>query len=231
MHAEVPLSALDQADSFKVLPVYIVIDHSWATSEALATINDLLIPTVIRECLKNPLLDELLRFTIIGFNDRAEIVSSLASGSTLTSHTFVPSSASTFSDMFRLLRSQLETDYSLLKADGYMVYRPHVFLLADGEPLDEPISEFADLVPPRFARGPHISFFALDPNIRPRTLRSFVAGAKGMAFRRKFDMSAHHAASEFVNFLQLYVIGGSVGYPGPIDFSRLPSWEPIGDES
>ncbi|CCH73005.1 hypothetical protein BN11_2230010 [Nostocoides australiense Ben110] len=156
MHAEVPQSVLDHADSFKVLPIYIVIDQSWAASEALDAINNLRISTVIRECIKNPLLDEILRFTIIGFNDRTEIVSSLTRGSHLSRHTFVPSGASTFSDMFSLLRSQLEADYSLLKGEGYMVYRPHVFLLADGEPLDEPSAEFADLVPPNFARGPHI---------------------------------------------------------------------------
>ena len=47
MHAEVPQSALDQADSFKILPIYIVIDHSWATSEALDTVNNLLMMALI----------------------------------------------------------------------------------------------------------------------------------------------------------------------------------------
>lgn len=196
------LEALE-ADAKYILPVYIAVDHSWSMSptenNAIDAANSL-IPVIIRSCIKNPLADTRARFCVIGFNDRAQVVSPLARGTNLAQHTFEASGGTNFSEVFRLLRSQLEADYSSLKADGYKVYRPAVFLITDGEPLDDPRSAFAELTDPSFGRRPNLSVFGLGHEASREVVEAYTAG-KGRAFLTADGPSASEALKGFIGIL------------------------------
>jgi von willebrand factor type A len=196
------LEALE-ADAKYILPVYIAVDHSWSMSptenNAIDAANSL-IPIIIRSCVKNPLVDARARFCVIGFNDRAQVVSPLARGTNLAQHTFEASGGTNFSEVFRLLRSQLEVDYSSLKADGYKVYRPAVFLITDGEPLDDPTSAFAELTNPSFGRRPNLSVFGLGHNVSREVVETYTSG-KGRAFLTADGSIAAEALKGFIDIL------------------------------
>lgn len=204
------LEALE-ADAKYILPVYIAVDHSWSMSptenNAIDAANSL-IPTIIRTCVKNPLADERARFCVIGFNDRAQVVSPLARGTNLAQHTFEASSGTSFSEVFRLLRSQLEADYSSLKADGYKVYRPAVFLITDGEPLDNPASAFAELTDPNFDRRPNLSVFGLGHNVPQEVVETYTAG-KGRAFLTADGSGASEALGGFIEILMQSIVSST----------------------
>lgn len=204
------LEALE-ADAKYILPVYIAVDHSWSMSPAENNAIDAansLIPTIIRTCVKNPLADERARFCVIGFNDRARVVSPLARGTNLAQHTFEASSGTSFSEVFRLLRSQLEADYSSLKADGYKVYRPAVFLITDGEPLDDPASAFAELTDPNFDRRPNLSVFGLGHNVPQEVVETYTAG-KGRAFLTADGSGASEALGGFIEILMQSIVSST----------------------
>lgn len=204
------LEALE-SDAKYILPVYIAVDHSWSMSPAENNAIDAansLIPTIIRTCIKNPLADERARFCVIGFNDRAQVVSPLARGTNLASHTFEASSGTSFSEVFKLLKSQMEADYSSLKADGYKVYRPAVFFITDGEPLDNPESAFAELVDPNFDRRPNLSVFGLGPNVPHEVVETYTAG-KGRAFLTADGSGAAEALGGFIEILMQSIVSST----------------------
>lgn len=198
-------------DAKYILPVYIAVDHSWSMSpgenNAIDAANSL-IPTIIRTCIKNPLADERARFCVIGFNDRAEVVAPLARGTNLAHHTFTAERGTDFSKVFALLKSQLESDYSSLKADGYKVYRPAVFLITDGEPLDDPSAAFAGLTDPTFPRRPNLSVFGLGPNVPAEVVETYTAG-KGRAFITADDSGAAEALGGFIEILMQSIVSST----------------------
>lgn len=214
-------------DSHHVVPIYIVVDQSWAVNEALQVVNARLIPTLIQSCARHPLIDELFRFCIIGFSDHARVVSPLIKGTQLAPYLFEASSGSSFSEMFTLLRSQLEIDCRALKVDGRKPYRPQVFLLADGEPLDQPGPAFARLIDGDFGYSPHLSIFALDPDAPAWTLEAFVAGRQGRAFRRKGSAGMNESVNEFIEFIQDLLAFKFQNQSDLDSGSWLKSWEAL----
>lgn len=204
------LEALE-ADAKYILPVYIAVDHSWSMSpqenNAIDAANSLS-STIIRTCIKNPLADERARFCVIGFNDRAQVVSQLARGANLTPHTFEASNGTNFSEVFKLLKAQLEADYSSLKADGYKVYRPAVFLITDGEPLDNPASAFAELTDPNFDRRPNLSVFGLGRNVPREVVQTYTAG-KGRSFITADGSDAAEALGGFIESLMQSIVSST----------------------
>jgi uncharacterized protein YegL len=197
-----------QDDAKLILPVYIAVDHSWSMSREQNNAIDAanaLIPTIIDTCIRNPLADERARFCVIGFNDRAEVVSPLARGTNLTPHTFEADRGTDFSEVFKLLKTQLDSDYAALKADGFKVYRPVVFLITDGEPLDDPAAAFAALTDPNFNQRPNLSVFGLGANVPREVVATYTAG-RGRAFLTANGTGAAEALGGFIDILMQSVV-------------------------
>ncbi|WP_460990454.1 vWA domain-containing protein [Sinomonas soli] len=209
------LEALEE-DAKYILPVYIAVDHSWSMSprenNAIDAANSL-IPTIIRTCIKNPLADERARFCVIGFNDRAQMVSPLARGANLAQHTFEASNGTSFTEVFKLLKAQMEDDYSSLKADGYKVYRPAVFLITDGEPQDDPAPAFAELTDTNFSRRPNLSVFGVGPNVPREVVETYTAG-NGRAFLTADGSGASEALGSFIDILMQSIVSSTAKVSG-----------------
>ncbi|CAN7326721.1 vWA domain-containing protein [Arthrobacter sp. LjRoot14] len=215
MSTDTQLEALEE-DAKYILPLYIAVDHSWSMSprenNAIDAANSL-IPTIIRTCIKNPLADERARFCVIGFNDRAQVVSPLARGANLAQHTFEASNGTSFSEVFKLLRAQLEDDYSSLKADGYKVYRPAVFFITDGEPNDDPTAAFAELTDSSFSRRPNLSVFGLGHKVPREVVETYTAG-QGRAFLTADGSDASEALAGFIEILMQSIVSSTAKVSG-----------------
>lgn len=203
-----------QDDAKYILPVYIAVDHSWSMSpqanNAIDSANEL-IPTIIDTCIKNPLADERARFSVVGFSDSAEVVSPLARGTNLSPHTFEAFNGTSFTALFRLLRTQLDSDYASLEADGYKVYRPAVFLITDGEPMcdpDEREAAFRVLVGEEYSRRPNLSVFGLGANVPKEVVESYKAG-KGRAFLTNEGTGAAEGLGGFIDILMQSIVNST----------------------
>lgn len=206
MNTEIDEIEALQDDAKLALPIYIAVDHSYSMKEndAIDAANAL-IPAIIDTCIKNPLADERARFCVIGFNDHAAVVSPLARGTNLAYHTFEASRGTNFSEVFTLLKSQIESDSRTLKADGYRSYRPAVFLITDGEPLDNPTAAFAALTDPNFSRHPNVSVFGVGAKVTPALVQRYTAH-RGRSFVTSGGATAADALEEFIEILMLSVV-------------------------
>jgi uncharacterized protein YegL len=129
----------------QILPFYVVVDVSYSMSEKgpgeqeskLDAANRMV--TELRNALaESPTVADKVRVAVLDFSDDAQVVVPLCD---LSMKTDIPTCAvrggTSYIAAFQLLRDQVQSDVSQLKADGFAVHRPAVFFLSDGEPTDE----------------------------------------------------------------------------------------------
>jgi len=123
----------------QILPFYIVCDES-ASMEyngGIDAINEG-IPELHAVIASDPLVDDKARICLMTFSDDAEVLVPLSHASEIEEMPGVSAQGATsFGSAFRLLKSQIGTDISLFRADGFKVLRPTVFFMSDGEPTDD----------------------------------------------------------------------------------------------
>jgi uncharacterized protein YegL len=141
-----------------VVPFYVVCDESYSMVDHIAAMDD-----AVRE-LRDRIhadhgLGETARICVIGFSDSARIVIPLSPVGTRT-ETFAASSAAAtnFAAVFALLRDTIQRDVAALEADCYLVYRPTVFFLSDGQATDPALwsAAYQRLIDPNWAARPRI---------------------------------------------------------------------------
>lgn len=209
-----------QDDAKLILPIYIAVDHSWSMgpdqNDAIDAANSL-IPTIIKTCKKHPIADERARFCIIGFNDTAKVVSPMARGSNLGEHTFEASRGTSYSAVFKLLKSQIESDYAAFRADDFKTHRPAIFLITDGEPLDDPSSAFAALTDESNLWRPNLSVFGIGPDVTQELADKYKSGTQGRGFVTKNETDAATELEGIVTLLMSSVIASTAAAPGQDD--------------
>jgi uncharacterized protein YegL len=122
----------------QILPFYLVCDesHSMAGS-GIDAINDSL-PDLHAEISTNPMVADKTRFSMIGFADDAQVLLELSDLSDVDEMPAAEARGGTsFAAAFRLLETQIAQDVAMLKRDGHKVFRPVVFFMTDGNPLDD----------------------------------------------------------------------------------------------
>jgi len=153
-----------------VLPIYFVADESLSMKPVTGKLNEGL----------RSLLDTLhaesfaaakVRLAILGFSDTAKCH---LEPSDLRHVTRMPElgayNSTSYESAFRELRRRIPGDVATLKREGYLVNRPAVFFLSDGEPnANEPWREILEeLKKPEFRERPNILAFGIgqaDPNV------------------------------------------------------------------
>lgn len=198
-------------DLEKILPIYIMVDSSWSMSpsqnDAISTANTL-IPTIIDTCRANPLADVSARFSVISFNDSAELIAPLMRGSNLAHHIFTPQYTTSFTDAFRLLREALDSDINALLANGYLVYRPAVFLITDGMPTCDAAERevaFSKLTDRKYNWRPNISVFGLGNEITDKAILSYATG-QGRAMTTVGGGHASQALASYIDALMQSIV-------------------------
>jgi uncharacterized protein YegL len=147
-----------------VLPFYVVCDESSSMSGSPIDAVNSGIAGLFRAIAGDPVVDEKARVGIVTFNDSARVLLPLTQ---LTHVTQVPgcvaSGSTSYASVFRLLRSEIETDVARLKnVDNYRVHRPMIFFMSDGAPNPEDWrSPLGELVDPGFSFRPNIVTFGV----------------------------------------------------------------------
>jgi uncharacterized protein YegL len=117
-----------------LLPVYVLADESASMSPYAGELNDGLVS--LCEALRSePMIASKVRLSVLGFSNDVAVRMSLVD---LRSQEGLPEleirSSTNYEAAFQDLRTRIPQDIGALKASGYLVHRPAVFFLSDGQP-------------------------------------------------------------------------------------------------
>ena len=170
-----------ESEKAKILPFYVLIDVSASMSGQKLNEANQIMPQVVDALAQAPILADKVRFCVIDFGTDAQVRLPLCD--VLDEHSSLPSltirGATSYAAAFRLLRSEIEINVKQLKADGYLVHRPAVFFISDGEPTDpehEWRTAFQELT--GFATYPNFVPCGVD-QANPKVLASLIHPATG----------------------------------------------------
>jgi uncharacterized protein YegL len=116
------------------------------------------------EISADPIIDAKVRVGIIAFNDSARVLFPLTQLSDVTQIPVCVASGSTsYANVFKLLRNELEKDLDVLKQQ-FNVFRPLVFFISHGTPNsnDNWCDELIKLTDPTFKFSPNIVSFGVE---------------------------------------------------------------------
>ena len=165
------LEVMDNESGAQALPLYFVCDEGSSMTDAAIDAVNVGIREMVREIQGDPLVDSKAHVSVIIFSDVAEVVLPL---SHLSNVSQIPGcvrsiNPSSFKNVFRLLKSQIEMDYVSLKGHGFNVRRPYVFFMSVGKPRPEdwrtPLGQLTDA---KFRFRPNIVTFGMpgaDPSV------------------------------------------------------------------
>jgi uncharacterized protein YegL len=119
-----------------IMPFYLTCDVSLSMTDDMPALNDSL-QRLRRAILADPLVNDVAYIAIATFSDIAKMVMPLGRMSEQRVPVLSPESGTYYGGAFRLLAQAIAQDTADLKARGLKVYRPCVFFLTDGEPLDD----------------------------------------------------------------------------------------------
>ena len=183
------------------LPLYFVIDvGSSMEGASIAAVNDGIVE-LFDEISSDPFIDDRFRVGIIAFNDIARVLFPLTQLSDVAQIPIsVASGSSSYSAAFRILKTQIESDVTMLRQEGVgVIHRPCVFFMSGGAPNNENWrGELDALADPSFAFSPNIVSFG-------------VAGAVQavIADVARWKSSGAGGGKKF------FFMAGDVGSPGP----------------
>jgi uncharacterized protein YegL len=124
-----------------LLPLYLVIDVSEAMAgEGVLDAANAIVPAVADTLARHPALADKVRFGLIDFAGTACVRLPLCNvrQHALDPPALVVRAGMSYAAAFALLRREIETDVTRLKADGFAVRRPVVWFVSGAEPADDP---------------------------------------------------------------------------------------------
>lgn len=191
---------MGKSEQGKLLPFYVVIDVSYSMSGDKLDTAGRIMPSVLDAVAKAPILADKVRFAVVDFADDAQVrlplCDILDDGVRLPDLT--TRGGTSFSSVFRTLRTEIESNVKQLKADGFLVHRPAVFFISDGEPTEQDSvwqSAFADLTgydkesKTGFSMYPNFVPFGVD-DANPKKLQQLIHPTGGNKPMRMFMQSA-----------------------------------------
>lgn len=185
-----------ETDKLKLLPFYLVIDVSLSMSfeGKLEQANNIM-PKIVDALMDSPILADKVRFGLIDFSDDAQVRLPLCDvlDESVTLPVLAVRGATSYAAAFRLLRTEIESNVKQLKADGFLVHRPAVFFVSDGETTDrddEWRSALRDLTE-GFSAYPNLIPCGVD-EADPKTLAALVHPATGPKAMQMYLMKEGH---------------------------------------
>jgi len=117
-----------------LLPVYVLADESASMTDYAQELNDGLV-SLLEALRSEPMVAAKVRLSILGFSNDVEVRMSLAD---LRNEEGLPElkirSTTNYQAVFQDLLTRIPQDIGTLKISGYLVHRPAVFFLSDGQP-------------------------------------------------------------------------------------------------
>ncbi len=188
-----------------VLPIYFVADESGSMAGDIGELNQGLL-SLLDALQGEAMAAAKVRFCVMGFADDARCYLEPADLRDLESMPTLSARGSTsYAAAFRALRDRIPQDISNLKSQGFMVNRPAVFMLTDGEPNhDGWESPYGDLTGEGFAQRPNILAFGIG-NADASVIKQ-VATKDEYAFIAAAGVDTGKAIAEFIKALTQSVI-------------------------
>lgn len=118
-----------------VMPFYVVCDVSLSMRDDIGALNEGL-ARLTRAIIDQPQVDDVARLGVISFSDVARVQMPLGQVSETSLPQLGLEGGTNYGAAFRKVRETLDQDIAQLRADGFQVWRPCVFFMSDGEPLD-----------------------------------------------------------------------------------------------
>ena len=120
-----------------LLPVYVLADESASMTKYAEELNNGLIS--LYEALRSePMIASKVRLSVLGFSDDVAVRMALAD---LRNQEGLPElkirNITNYEAVFEDLLARIPQDIGTLKGGGYLVHRPAVFFLSDGQPSTE----------------------------------------------------------------------------------------------
>jgi uncharacterized protein YegL len=189
-----------------LLPVYVLADESHSMGRHLGELNRGL-AALHEALLAEPMAAAKVRFSIIGFSDDVRERMRLADlRQTDRLPRLLSRGRTNYAKAFADLRRRLPADVRRLKAAGFAVHRPAVFVLTDGQPSDRRWREQHRLLIDHDAtpEGPNIIAFGVGA-ARRETIRE-LATREDFAFVALADIDVGAAIAEFCTALTHSII-------------------------
>ena len=129
---------------------------------SITAVNDGIVE-LFDEIASDPFIDDRFPVEVIVFNATAKVLLPLTQLSDVAQIPIcVASGSSSYAEAFRLLKTQIESDVTMLRQEGVSVHRPCVFFISAGMPNDENWrAELDALADPSFAFRPNIVSFGV----------------------------------------------------------------------
>ena len=198
----------------QVHPFYIVIDvGSSMDGTSISAVNDEIVE-LFDEITSDPVIDQKARVGIIAFNDMARVLFPLTQLSDVAQIPIcVASGSSSYSAVFRLLKTRIESDITALQLEGFSVNRPWVFFMSDGAPNNENWrAELDALADPSFAFRPNIVSFGVAgavKNVIADVARWNSGGGKKFFFMADDVGSPGPAIKEIIKFIVQTIVNSA----------------------
>jgi uncharacterized protein YegL len=169
------------------------------TGKKLDSANAIL-PKVVDALAENPILSDKIRLGLVDFSDQAQVRLPLCDvlEPGLTLPTLTPRSGTSFANAFRLLHTEIAANIKQLKADGFLVHRPAVFFISDGEPTEQEAvwkDAFGDLVGD--TAYPNVIPFGVD-DAQPRTMQALIHPSTGNKQMQMYLMAKGQNAADAI---------------------------------
>ncbi len=128
-----------------VMPFYVICDTSGSMIPNIAVLTDAL-ESLVSEITQDPVVDDMVMLSIITFDSEARLVVPLSPASEVTVPPLTASGYTSYGAALRLYSETVAKDYSRVRSEGARFYRPCVFFLTDGLPVDDFLPIFNDLI-------------------------------------------------------------------------------------
>jgi uncharacterized protein YegL len=120
-----------------LLPVYVLADESFSMADHVQDLNHGLVS--LHQTLRaEPMIAAKIRLSVLGFSDDVEVRLLLVDPRNVES---IPRlrirNDTNYRVVFEDLLARIPNDVKMLKTSGYLVHRPAVFFLSDGQPDDD----------------------------------------------------------------------------------------------
>ena len=221
------MSANPSNQGAPVLPFYVVCDESSSMAgESIDAVNQG-IGELLRTIHVDPTLDKRSRVGIVTFNDTARVLLPLTRLSAISSTPGCVATGSTsYASVFRLLKTQIESDIPALKTEGFRVHRPMIFFISDGSPnLEDWQTAYAELTDQSFAFRPNIVSFGIagaSASVIKEVSTPLPVGSEksqSFAFLAEQGVNPGAAVNEIMKFIIETIVNG--GDPGQSPLARI----------